>query len=207
MINTYNKAVNNAISANAGYVKVRTTHCTLNGGSLLNISAVKDAVNNFLGVGTKNYDNPKGSAKYLSTAALKDADVTNAKCEKVNGDVYKFTFNLANGSCSAPNGSDSSPLLRCGVLVGAGDRSEYDYKNADNIYAGITGAGAKVNSITGNSTNTVITANINVATGKIQSLNVSWNWSINLNKVSYSLISINGSGTADTSVSISSFSW
>ena len=209
IISAYNKAINKAVSDKAGYTKKRTTNLgTLKGAEgIMKFSVVKDTVYNFLGVGTKEYSNDKGSAKYLSQASLKDADIKSAKCESLGGDTYKITLNLADGSSSAPNGSDSSPLKRCGIFVGSGDKSEYDYKNADNIYVGINNADdASVKSVSENTSNAVITAKINLKTGKISSLNVSWKWHVNLNNVKYYL-TISASGDADTTVSIDSFKW
>ena len=210
MIATYNKAVNKVITSKAGYTKTRTTNLgTLEGAeAIMKIKVAKDAVYGFLGVGTKTYTNNKGSASYLSTASLKDADIKSAKCEKVNGDVYKFTFTLADGTSTAPNGSDSSPLQRCGLYVGTGDKSEYDHKNAANIYTGINGAdGASVQSVKETTSGATVVAQIDVKTGKLISLNVKWNWNVDLTKVKYTIVTISGKGKADSTVSISNIKW
>ena len=207
----YNDAVNGAISAKAGYDKKRVTAIqSLEGGALMKIGLVQDAVSDFLGVGTKDYPNAKGKAEFMSKASLSASDVTSATCKEADG-KYTITINLKDGSSnsSASGKSDSSPLKRSGLYVGEGDKSEYDYKNADNIYVALNGLDeASVEAVKLNATKGKIVAEIDAETGRLVKLTVSFVFNANLTKVKYAIASINeATGIADTTVTFSNFKY
>ncbi len=207
----YNDAINGAISAKAGYAKKRVTAIqSLEGGALMKIGLVQDAVSDFLGVGTKEYPNEKGKAEYMGKASLSASDVTSATCKEADG-KYTITINLKDGASnsSASGKSDSSPLNKSGLFVGEGDKSAYDYKNADNIYVALNGLDeASVEAVKLNATKGKIVAEIDATTGNIVNLTVSFDFNANLTKVKYAIASISeATGIADTTVTFSNFKY
>jgi len=211
IIAAYNNAVNKAVSEKAGYKKTRTAVLgKLEGAeSLMKMSVVKEAINGFLGIGESTYTNTKGSAKHLMSASIKESDVTATKVEKVDGNIYRITLNLADGRSTAPTVSDTSPVIRSGVLFGTDYTStDYDYKSASNICKGINATGeATVKSVTQDTKNTVATAEIDIATGKLVNLSISWTWQAKLTDIKYGFIKVSGTGNADTTVEYKDFVW
>ena len=207
----YNNAINKVVSSKAGFKKVRTTEMhNLDGGALLKIQLVVDMVNDFLGVGSDNWDNAKGKQENLSKASLTAADVKQASCADKNG-IYTITMTLKDGnsSANASGNSDNSPLQRSGVFAGKGDKKAYDYKNSENIHTAINGVdNCTAESAIEKVTNAKITAVIDSKTGKLQSLTVSWDWYVELTKVKYTVVSINSAkGNATTTVKLTNVQW
>ena len=202
----YNKAINKVISSKAGFKKDRETVLhSLDGGALLKIQLVVDMVHNFLGVGTTQWDNTKGKQTNLCKASLTADDIKQATCVNNNG-IYTITMTL-RGSTNSANSSgsyDNSPLLRSGVYAGKGDKIAYDYKNSDNIYTAVNGVdNCKTDSVAENITNAKIIAVIDSKTGNLQSLTVSWDWSVELTNVKYTIVGIKqAKGNATTTVSL-----
>lgn len=211
IIAAYNNAVNKAVGEKAGYKKTRTSVLgTLEGAEkLMKISLVKNAVDGFLGIGENTYTNKKGSADYLVGASLGGADVKSAKCEKLSGNVYRITMNLADGRSTAPSVSDNSPLIRTGVFFGKDSANlDYDYKSAENIYTGINSTGeATVKAVVQDTSNTVVTADIDMESGRLSALSVDWAWKAQLTDIKYTIIKVSGTGNATTSVSYCDFEW
>ena len=209
IIKYYNTAMNKVISSKAGYTKKRnTTLGELEGaGPIMKFDVAKNAVYDFLGVGDKDYVNKKGEAKFLSQAALTEADVKDAKCVP-NGSVYTITLTLADGKSLANDSqkTDNSPLKRSGLLVGDSDKNEYDYKSAVNIYNGLKNTEeTDITSVDETTSKTTITITVDSKTGNIQSLNASWHWDATLTGVKYLFVKIDGIGHADSKVTISGF--
>lgn len=209
IIKYYNTAMNKVVSSKAGYTKTRHTDLgQLEGAdAIMKIQVAADAVNSFLGVGDTKYVNKKGEAKYLSQAALTEADVKDAKCVP-NGDIYTITLTLADGKSVANDSTktDNSPLKRSGLFVGNDDKSEYDYKSAVNIYVGLKNSeDTDIGAVEETTSKTTITIKVNSKTGNIQSYNASWHWDANLTDVKYLFVKISGIGHADSSVAISGF--
>ncbi|MEE1066349.1 MAG: hypothetical protein UH249_09480 [Acutalibacteraceae bacterium] len=205
----YNNAINKVIADKAGYSKKRTTELNnLEGGALLNISIVVEMVNDFLGVGTTDYKNEKGKAEYLSKASLTKNDLSSIDI-KTNDGVYTITLGLKDGksAADASGSTDTSPLSRSGLFAGKGDKKAYDYKNSENIHTAINGV-AKADSAEEKVTNTKIVATIEAETGKMTSLNVSWDWKVELTNVSYSFAKVKtAKGDAKTVVEVKDFKW
>ena len=211
IVKTYNDSVNGAISAKAGYSKTRvTTVNQLEGGAILKIKVAADAVKDFLGEGTKTYTNNKGKSEYMSKSSLSESDVTSATCTEKNG-KYTITMTLKDGSNSAAEGamSDNSPLNRSGLYVGNSDKSAYDYKTTENIYKALNGLDeASVKSGTGKTSNAKVTAVIDAETGKLEKLDVSFNFSVVLNDVKYLIAKIStATGSATTTVKFDNFKY
>lgn len=211
IVNYYNNAINKVINEKAGYKKSRVTEMkTLEGGALLKIQLVVDMVNDFLGVGTTDYENKKGKAEFLSKASLTVADLTAAKCD-VNGDVYTITLGLKNGQsqASASGSSDTSPLQRSGLYTGKGDKKAFDYKSSENIHTAINGVdNTSAETAKEQITNAKIVATINSKTGQMTGLTASWDWSVQLTTIKYTVVSVKAAnGTATSTVKVSNFQW
>ena len=205
----YNAAVNKAVNSKAGFSKKRVTSISnLNGGKLMEMKIVVDTVNDFLGVGTTNYKNTKGKVGEISKASLSANDISSPTC-KQSGDNYVITMTLKNGTSKASSAgkSDSTALARTGLYSGVGDKKAYDYKNAGNIFDGLNNAdGASVESVVENNKNIKITATINLKTGNLVSLHISYDWDVALTKVKYTIVTIkSATGDAKTSVDFTNF--
>ena len=208
ILKVYNDAVNNAINAKAGYSKTRVTNIqSLDGGAVLKIGVVQDTVNNFLGVGTKTYTNNKGKADYMSKASLSAADVSSATCTEKDG---KYTIELTVNNGSSTSGSnENAPINRTGIYVGTGDKSEFDYKSAPNIYYALNNTdGASVESVRVDTSNVKVKAVVDAETGNLENLVVSFNFSANLSNVKYTIAKVStATGRADTTVTYKDFKY
>ena len=211
IVNYYNNALNKVINEKVGYKKARDTKMnSLEGGALLKIQLVVDMVNDFLGVGTTDYENKKGKAEFLSKASLSVNDLTAARCDVI-GDVYTITLGLKNGQsqATAAGSSDTSPLQRSGLYVGKGDKKAFDYKNSENIHTAINGVDdCTAESASEQVSNAKIVATINSKTGQMTDLTVSWDWAVQLTKVKYTVVTVKeAKGTATSVVKVSNFQW
>lgn len=206
----YNSAVNKVVDEKAGYKKERTTTIVeMNGGALLKIQLVVDMVNEFLGVGTKEYVNSKGKSEYLMKASLKETDLKSATCEKI-GENYTVTLSLKNGSSSATakSKSDSSALARSGLFTGDVADPNYDYLSSGCVYASISGVkDVSVKSITATNSNINFVAVIDPE-GKLISLTAAYDWTVEMENIKYTIVSVKkADGKAHTAVELSDFKW
>lgn len=206
----YNSAVNKVVDEKAGYKKERsTTIVEMNGGALLKIQLVVDMVNEFLGVGTKEYVNSKGKSEYLMKASLKKTDLKSATCEKI-GENYTVTLSLKNGSSSATAKakSDSSALARSGLLTGDVADPNYDYLSSGCVYASISGVkDVSVKSIKATNSNINFVAVIDPE-GKLVSLTAAYDWTVEMESIKYTVVSVKkANGKAHTAVELSDFKW
>ena len=211
ILKVYNDAVNNAINAKAGYSKTRVTNInSLEGGKILDFQVVKDAVNDFLGVGTKNYTNSKGKAEYLGKASLSSGDVSSATCTEADG-KYTIELTVNDGSSSASGGgkSDNSSINKTGLYVGSGDKSEFDYKSAGNVYDALNGLDeASVQAVSVSTNSIKITAVVDAETGNLENLKVSFNFTANLTNVKYLFVTVKtATGRANTTVTFKDFKY
>lgn len=206
----YNTAVNKVTSSKAGFSKKRVTSLSnLNGGALLKMDIVVNEVNKFLGVGTTEYKNTKGKAGEIGKASLTASDLTAAAC-KQSGDNYIIEMTLKTGSskADASGTSDSNAINRTGLYCGTGDKVAFDYKNASNIYTGINNIdNGSVESVTESNKNVKVSATINSKTGNLVSLNISYDWHVDMTKVKYLVTIKTAAGDAKTSVAFSNFTF
>lgn len=183
IIEYYNTAVNKAVDAKVGFNKLRyVDNEKLNAGILL--KTFGDVMYKFMGIGAENkytMDVTKGQwesdlpHQYLRKSTLSDSDVTKATCT-ADGDEYTIVLNVKGGSSYADKKSKSnnSPIDKCGICVGDGDKSYFDHKTAVVIYDAIDDVlgGAKVSESYDNAT---VKAVINSTTGNLVSLTVEYN--------------------------------
>lgn len=183
IIEYYNTALSKAVDAKVGFNKLRyVDNEKLNAGILL--KTFGDVMYQFMGIGAENkytMDVTKGQwesdlpHQYLRKSTLSEADVTKATCTE-NGEEYTIVFNVKGGSSYADKKSKSnnSPIDKCGICVGDGDKSYFDHKTAVVIYDAIDDilGGAKVSESYDNAT---VKAVINSTTGNLVSLTVEYN--------------------------------
>lgn len=182
IITLYNKAVNSAYNAKAGFEKERTAdNENLNTSGAL--GAFKDLVYQFMGIGAENkYTESvtKGNwdsdlpHHYLRKSTLTAADVTNATCAEKNGQ-YTVVLSVKGGSSK---GSESekytnAPIDKCGICVGDEDKGYYDHKTGPVIYDALDDIyGSAV--IEEKYDNAKVTAVIDAATGNLVNLTVEY---------------------------------
>lgn len=211
IVDLYNDAVNKVVSDKAGYSKQRTTTVSeLDAGSYTSVAS--GIVKDFLGEGTKEVKNSKGSAKHLNKSTLTASDVKSATCE-LNGSNYTITLYLEDGVSSATKSSkkDTSAVAKCGLITGKSVTDTVDYINSECIYNSITAEKITVNKISGADKNAKIVIVINAETGNMISYTASFEWGAVIEKLStggFVPIRIDkATGKAHTAVIITDFKW
>ena len=188
IIEYYNTAVNKAVDAKVGFNKLRyVDNEKLNAGFLL--KTFGDVMYQFMGIGAENkytMDVTKGQwesdlpHQYLRKSTLSEADITKATCT-ANGDEYTIVLNVKSGNSYADKKSKSnnSPIDKCGICVGDGDKSYFDHKTAIVIYDAIDDVlgGAKISESYDKAT---VKAVIDSTTGNLVSLTVEYDITITI---------------------------
>ena len=199
IVKLYNDATAAAAKAKPGYKKSTvTTLSNVEMGALSKIDAVRGVVGDFLGEGSSSSTVSKGKfdGKSLVKSSLKTADVKSATCKlSDDGKYYIVTITLVNETNPK---KDSSAI----------GRVTKDFKDIDEINAGLADVGASVNSLTVNTTSVVINAKISVDNNRFTSLNHTIKMKANLKGVKYSIVrGVNASANMETKVSYSSFKY
>lgn len=193
IVKLYNSAANTASSKKPGYSKtVDTSMSNINMGALSRINAVKDVVGDFLGEGKSSSTVSKGSfdGTSLVKSTLKADDVSGAKCTlSADKKYYIVEITVKN---------ETNPLKKSSAL----GRFTKDYKDVDEIKAGMSDVGAKVDSITIKTSGVKITAKIAVDTNRFVSVSHSFKMSANLTNVRYTIAKVK-TATADLSTTVS----
>lgn len=207
----YNEAINKVVNDKAGYNKQRTTTVSeLDAGSYTSVAS--GIVKDFLGEGTKEVKNSKGTAKHLQASTLTASDVASATCELV-GNNYTITLNLEDGTSSATKSSkkDDSAVAKCGLVTGKSVSDTIDYINSECIYSSITAEKITVGKITAANKNAKIVVVIDAETGNMISYTASFDWNAAIENLSTGgLIPVKiskATGKAHTAVVISDFQW
>lgn len=133
----YNEAAAKAVSAKPGYKKTVTTKLNdLKMGALAKIDLVRETVGDFLGEGTETATVAKGKAsKEIVKSTLTAADVTAASCKlSADGKYYEVTITVKN---------EKNPIKGKSAL----NRFTNDYKDVNEMRAGLEDAGAAVETI------------------------------------------------------------
>ena len=143
----------------------------------------------------------------MSKASLSAGDVSNATCTEKDG-KYTIELTVNNGS-STSGGSENAPINRTGIYVGTGDKSEFDYKSAPNIYYALNNTdGASVESVKVDTSNVKVKAVVDAETGNLENLVVSFNFAANLSNVKYTIAKVStATGKADTTVTYKDFKY
>lgn len=199
IVKLYNGATAAAASAKPGYKKSNvTTLSNVEMGALSRIEVVRGAVGDFLGEGSSSSTVSKGKfdGKALVKSSLKTADVKSATCKlSDDGKYYIVTITLVNETNPKKNGS-------------ALGRFTKDFKDVDEIQAGLAEVGASVNSMTVSTTSVVINAKIRIDNNRFESLNHTIKMKADLRGVKYSIVrGVNASADMETKVSYSGFKY
>ncbi len=208
----YNTAINKVVDEKAGYAKKRTTEVKeMNGPSTI-MSMAEGVIKDFLGDGTKEYKNAKGTAKHFLKSELVSDDVKSATCMLDEDGNYTITITLNDGQSSATKSkkTDTSSVAKSGLTKGKVADSDYDYLSSESIYSAITSASSslKVESVTSNNTDVQVVAVVEAASGKLVSLTISYNWTVVIKNLKVSFISADkADGKASTKVELSDFEW
>lgn len=208
----YNAAINKVVEEKAGYSKKRTTTVSeLDAGSYTSVAS--GIVKDFLGEGTNEVKNTKGTAKYLAKSTLTSSDVTSATCE-LNGKNYTITLNLSDGTSSATKASkkDSSAIAKSGLITGKSVTDEVDYINSECIYTSVTAEKVNVEKVTATNTNAKIIIVVDAETGNMISYTTSFDWAAEISNLSTGsgLLAIKikkATGKAHTAIEFSDFKW
>lgn len=195
----YNSATATAASSKPGYSKsVNTVLSNLDMGALAKISAVRETVGSFLGEGSTTATVNKGSfdGKSLVKSTLKESDVTDATC-KLSSDkkYYEITLTIKN---------ETNPLKGKSAL----GRFTTDYKDVDEIRAGLADVGAGVGAITVTTTKVTVKAKIAVADKKLVSVEHNIKMGAVMNDVKYSIAKVSkATANLETTVKYSNFKY
>lgn len=199
IVKLYNDATVAASKSKPGYKKSTvTTLSNVEMGALSKIEVVRGAVGDFLGEGSSNSTVSKGKfdGKSLVKSNLKTADVKSATCKlSDDGKYYIVTITLVNETNPKKSGS-------------ALGRFTKDFKDVDEIQAGLADVGASVNSLTVNTTSVTVNAKIRVDNNRFESLNHTIRMKADLKGVKYSIVrGVNASANMETKVSYSDFKY
>lgn len=198
IVKLYNTAAANAAKAKPGYKKSTVTELSnLNMGALASISAVRDAIGGFLGEGSTNSTVKKGTFDGVSLvkSTLKESDVVAATC-KVSSDGKYYTVNITVKNEQNPK--------KNGSALG---RFTKDFKDIDEIKAGLADVGASVETMTINTTSVTITAKIDTATNRFVSLSHNIKMNANLKNIKYIVRVAKASMNLETNVNYSDFKY
>lgn len=181
IVKLYNSAASTAASKKPGYKKSTETKIDLEMGALASISAVRDAIGSFLGEGSSSSTLKKGSfdGKSLVKSSLKSSDVSSASCTlSDDGKYYTVKMTVINETNPKKSGS-------------ALGRFTKDFKDIDEIKAGLSDVGASADSITVKTTSVTITAKINAENNRFISIEHNINMSATMNGVKYTFVKVN----------------
>lgn len=199
IVKLYNNAAAKAASSKPGYKKSTvTTLSNVEMGALSKISVVRGAVGDFLGEGSSNATVNKGKfdGKSLVKSTLKASDVKSATCKlSDDGKYYIVTINVV---------TETNPK-KSGSALG---RFTKDFKDVDEIKAGLADVGASVESMTVSTTSVTISAKIRTDNNRFVSVNHNINMKANLKGVKYSIVrGVNASANMETKVSYTDFKY
>lgn len=199
IVKLYNSAASAASSAKPGYKKsTETTLSNLDMGALASISAVRDAVGSFLGEGSSSATVSKGKFDGVSLvkSTLKAADVSSASCTlSDDGKYYNVKMTVIN---------ETNPKKGSSAL----GRFTRDFKDIDEIKAGLSDVGASVESMTIKTTSVTITAKISVTNNRFVSLKHNIKMKATLNGIKYSFVKVNKATTdLETKVTYKDFKY
>lgn len=198
IVKLYNDAAANASKAKPGYKKSTVTSLrNLNMGALASISAVREAIGGFLGEGSTSASVKKGSFDGISLvkSTLKESDVTSATCKlSSDGKYYTVNITVKNEQNPKKNGS-------------ALGRFTKDFKDIDEIKAGLADVGASVESINVNTTSVTVTAKIDAKTNRFVSITHNIKMNANLKNIKYIVRVSKASTDLETTVKYSDFKY
>lgn len=194
----YNEATAKVASAKPGYKKTVTTKLNdLQMGALAKIDLVRETVGDFLGEGTETVSVAKGKAsKDFVKSTLTAADVTAATCKlSADGKYYEVTITVKN---------EKNPLKGKSAL----NKFTNDYKDINEMRAGLVDAGAAVETIDITVKSATIKAKIAVDTNAFSSVDYTIDSDAYLTNVKYTIAKVKVvTGNIYTTVKYSGFAY
>ncbi len=195
----YNDATTKASKSKPGYSKVKETSVKdLEMGALAKIKIVRTTVAEFLGEGSTNTTVKKGSfnGTDLKVSTLKASDVTKATCTpSSDGKYYDITITVKNETNTLKSSSALGKFTR-------------DYKDADEIKAGLDEAGASLDSIVLSSSDVVIKARVTTDKNQFVSLSHSMKMPATLTNVKYTIAKVSvATATVVNNITFSNFKY
>ncbi|MDO4495166.1 MAG: hypothetical protein Q4B62_05185 [Clostridiaceae bacterium] len=199
ILKLYNDATAKAAKSKPGYSKTRSTVLSnLEMGALSKLDVVRTAIGDFLGEGTSSEKVSKGKfdGKSLVKSSLTASDVTSADCT-LSSDKKYYTVTLTVKNETNP-------------IKGKSSLSKFtnDFKDNNEIKAGLDEAGASVGTLNINTRDVKIVAKISVDGNRLVSLTHSFKMKADLKKVKYTIVSVNeASALLETKVTYSDFKY
>lgn len=199
ILKLYNTATANAATAKPGYSKTKSTVLSsLEMGALSKLDVVRTAIGDFLGEGTSSEKVGKGKfdGKSLVKSSLAASDVTAAECSLSNDKkYYTVTITVKN---------ETNPIKGKCIL----GKFTNDFKDNNEIKAGLDEAGASVGNMNISTSNVKIVAKISVDGNRLVSLTHSFKMKAVMQKVKYTIVSVNeATANIETKVTYSDFKY
>ena len=137
IVQIYNTAINRAVDSAAKFTKTREV---TDYQSSKFLDTFRSKIYNFMGIGqtkTRVIPGDVDYDHYLQRACLTAEDVDNATCTVDAYGKYHIDLNIKDGKSKASKNEATceAPLDRSGIAVGKRDKSYWDHKTAENIYA------------------------------------------------------------------------
>lgn len=199
IVKLYNDATAKAATAKPGYSKTKSTVLSsLEMGALSKLDVVRTAIGDFLGEGTSTEKVSKGKfdGKSLVKSSLTASDVTSADCT-LSSDKKYYTVTLTVKN-------ETNPIKGKSIL----SKFTNDFKDNNEIKAGLDEAGASVGTLNINTRDVKIVAKISVDGNRLVSLTHSFKMKADLKKVKYTIVSVNeASANLETKVTYSDFKY
>lgn len=199
IVNLYNGAAVTASKYKPGYSKtVNTTLSDFEMGALSKFGFVRDAIGSFLGEGKTDSTVRKGDfdGNSLCLSTLKVSDVSSASCSlSSDGKYYIVKITVKN---------ETNPLKGKSAI----GRFTKDYKDANEIKAGLEEVGASIGGMNVKTSSVVIEAKISVENGRFASLKHSFKMNAEMTDVKYSVAKVKtAKAKLATTVTYSSFKY
>ena len=197
IVGLYNLATQTAQKNTPAYSKtVNTTLSDFDMGALSRFDFIRGVIGDFLGEGKRDTSVNKGNfdGQSLVISTLSASDVTSAACTlSPDGKYYIVKITVKN---------ETNPVKGNSAL----GRFTRDYKDANEIEAGLEDVGASVGGMSVKTSSVTIEAKISVDGTKFESLKHSFKMSADMTNVKYSFVRVNNaSAKLSTTVTYSSF--
>ncbi|MBQ6264651.1 MAG: hypothetical protein IJK60_04300 [Clostridia bacterium] len=192
LLNMYNRSVESMSESAKSFSKKRTVDINrLEGGAVLKIGIVQETVNNFFGVGTKNWSYKNSDEQLIQNASLAIADIKDLNYYEKNGELtVEFMLNNGLSYANSTTSGDITPVAKTGIIT-ENNPNGCDYKSAKNIYDFINGIdGASATNAEVSTENCKVCAVINVKTGKLTGLTVIFDFTADITEVKYTIAKV-----------------
>ncbi len=202
IVSFFNSATKLVATKKPGFSKTSTVTLTkMEPAVLAKISVVKNVVEDFVGVGTKNETAKKGSdnSKLFRASTLSASDVSKATCTS-SGNNYIITLTVKGGTNpekgSSPigrltNDYKSRSEIKKGLAEGIA--SDKNFKSCGDVKETMNSATAKIT--------------VNKTTKQISSYSITYTYNAVIKDVKYTIVTATADVDAKGSINFSSFVW